>query len=143
MLHHILDSSHMFEYQSCLQHLLKSICYTELDYYRVECARAFCSTWQLGRTRQVAVNDGYCMKLDFFGEPTQLKDFDGQQSGTPGSPHYGITCTRKNWTQDFQRFLCGQKNLEIKPYLRDIYAEEGFFDNRTRSHKWRPSGSQL
>ncbi len=143
MLHHILDSSDMFEHQSCLQHLLKLIRYTKLNYYQVECARAFRSTWQLGRTRQVVVNNGYCMNLDFFGQPTQLKDFDGQQSGTPGSPYYGITSTCEKWTQSFERFLWGRRNLEIKPYPHNIFVEKGFFDHCARSHKWRPRGSQL
>jgi len=143
MEHYILDSSDMFEHQSCLQHLLKLIRYTELDYNRFDCGRAFRSTWQLGRARQVIVNDGYCMKLDFCGEPMQLKNFDGQQRGTPAVPHYGITSPRKKWIQSFQRFLCGRMNLEIKPYPRDIYAEEDYFDDHTRSHKWQPSGSQL
>ena len=138
-----MDSSDMFEHQSCLQHLLKLIRYTELDYKRFHCGRAFRSTWQLARTRQVIVNDGYCMKLDFCGEPMQLKNFDGQQRGTPAVPHYGITSPRKKWIQSFQRFLCGRMNLEIKRYPRDIYAEEDFFDNHTRSYKWQPSGSQL
>ena len=133
----------MFEHQSCLQHLLKPICYTELDYHRVDCARAFCSTCQFGCTRQVIGNDGYCMKLDFCGEPMQLKNFDGQQRGTPASPHYGITGTLKKWIQSFQRLLYGRMNLEIKPNPQDIYLEEDFFDNHTRNHKWRPSGSQL
>lgn len=133
----------MFEHQSCLQHLLKLIRYTELDYNRFDCAGAFRSTWQLGRTRQVVVTFDCCMKLDFFSAPMQLKDFDGQQSGTPAEPHYGITSPRKKWIQSFQRFLCGRMNLEIKPYPQNIYAVEDFFDNHTRSHKWRPSGSQL
>ena len=143
MLHHILDSSVMFEHQSCPQHPLKPICYTELDYYRVERVREFCSSWQFGRTRQVIGNDGYCMKLDFCGEPMQLNNFDGQQRGTVASPHYGITGTLKKWTQNFQRLLCDRMNLEITFYSHNIYVEDGFFDKYTRSHKWRSSGSQL
>ena len=143
MLHHILDSSVMFEHRSCPQHPLKPICYTELDYYRVERARAFCSSWQFGRTRQNVINDDYFMTLDLCGEPIQLKNFDQKQRGTQASPHHGIISTRKKRPQSFQLPLYGRMNPEIKPNHHNIYADEDVLGNCTRSCKFQPSGSQL
>ena len=143
MLRQILDSNDMFEHQSCLQHLLKPIRYTELDYYQVECAGVFRSSWQLGRTCQKVINDDYFMTLDLCGEPIPLKNFDRKQRGTQASPHHGIISTRKKRPQSFQLPLYGRMNPEIKPNHHNIYADEDVLGNCTRSCKFQPSGSQL